>query len=127
MTLNLLFTEGDNMRNRYMIKLILSLSCIIIITSAVCYGSWTWSTTQSTDENDHGPFTSEMLKDLSTLTLEDNLSNSIVAGATSYKVYSSDDPYQDLGNWNFEEEVIDTNWSESYSEEKKFYYVTAVN
>ena len=51
-----------------------------------------------------------------------------VCGATSYKVYSSDDPYEPLENWDFEEEVTDTNWSEPVlTNEKKFYYVRAVN
>ena len=49
-----------------------------------------------------------------------------VTGATSYKVYSSDDPYTGF--------IEDTSgsfagesWSTSVINEKKFYYVTAVN
>jgi hypothetical protein len=55
-----------------------------------------------------------------------NISWNAVAGATSYKVYSSDDPYTGF--------VEDTSgsfagesWSTSVINEKKFYYVTAVN
>ena len=54
------------------------------------------------------------------------LSWDAVAGATSYKVYSSDDPYTGF--------VEDTSgsfagesWSTSVINEKKFYYVTAIN
>jgi len=51
---------------------------------------------------------------------------SAVAGATSYKVYSSDDPATGftedaLGTFN------DTTWETSASNEKRFYYVTAEN
>jgi subtilisin family serine protease len=49
-----------------------------------------------------------------------------VSGATSYKVYSSDDPYT-----GFVEDTSGTfageSWSTSVTNEKKFYYVTAVN
>ncbi len=55
-----------------------------------------------------------------------HLSWDAVAGATSYKVYSSDDPYTGF--------VEDTSgsfagesWSTSVINEKKFYYVTAIN
>jgi hypothetical protein len=47
-----------------------------------------------------------------------------VSGATSYKVYSSDDPYSGF----IEEAIVPTGetWSTPYSESKKFYYVVAV-
>ena len=48
-----------------------------------------------------------------------------VTGANSYKIYSNDDPHEVYTNWNFEEEVTATTWSESIPSEKKFYYVTA--
>ena len=53
------------------------------------------------------------------------ISWSAVIGATSYKVYSSNDPYDSFtedtsGNFN------GTSWSASLSSDKKFYYVTAV-
>ena len=48
-----------------------------------------------------------------------------VAGATSYKVYSSDNPYSD-----FTEDISgtfdDVSWMTAISESKKFYYVTAI-
>lgn len=47
-----------------------------------------------------------------------------VTGATSYKIYSSTDPYESYENWAFEAEVTETSWSESVNS-KKFYYVTA--
>ncbi|MCK4654138.1 MAG: hypothetical protein KAU01_06810 [Candidatus Cloacimonetes bacterium] len=54
-----------------------------------------------------------------------NISWSAVSGATSYKVYSSNDPYDNFtedtsGNFN------GTSWSSPLSSDKKFYYVTAV-
>ena len=49
-----------------------------------------------------------------------------VAGATSYKVYSSDDPYT-----GFTEDTSGSfageSWTTSVINEKKFYHVTAVN
>jgi len=46
----------------------------------------------------------------------------------SYKVYSSENPYEPLENWDFEEEVTETNWNEPVlTNEKKFYYVIANN
>ena len=49
-----------------------------------------------------------------------------VTGATSYKVYSSDEPYA-----GFTEDTsgsfVDENWSTPATNEKKFYYVKAVN
>ncbi|MBC8385643.1 MAG: right-handed parallel beta-helix repeat-containing protein, partial [Candidatus Cloacimonetes bacterium] len=48
-----------------------------------------------------------------------------VEGASSYKIYSSADPYAAIP-WSFEYEVTVTNWSEPV-DSKKFYYVTAVN
>ena len=49
-----------------------------------------------------------------------------VSVATSYEIYSSDDPYAAYP-WNFEEEVTDTNWSEPATGIKKFYYIKALN
>ena len=49
-----------------------------------------------------------------------------VSVATSYKIYSSDDPHA-VYPWNFEEEVTDTNWSEPATGIKKFYYIKASN
>ena len=46
-------------------------------------------------------------------------------GATSYYIYSSDDPYAET--WTFEEEVIGTTWTDAAGDSKKFYKVTAVN
>lgn len=57
------------------------------------------------------------------------LSWNAVTGATSYKVYSSDDPYES-GDWYDETPagIIETNWIEAVgTNEKKFYYVTAIN
>ncbi len=48
-----------------------------------------------------------------------------VNGASSYKIYSYPDPYELLENWTLEAEVTETNWSETLTEEKKFYYVKA--
>ena len=56
-----------------------------------------------------------------------NLEWDAVVGATSYKIYSFDDPYESYENWTFEAEVTVTNWSEVAADTKKFYYVTAVN
>ncbi len=50
-----------------------------------------------------------------------------VEGVTSYKVYSYSDPYIAFENWDFEVETSNTNWKEHVSEDKKFYYVVAVN
>ncbi len=47
-------------------------------------------------------------------------------GEISYKVYSSDDPSQAFGNWDFEEEIAGTTWSETIPGNKKFYCVTVV-
>ena len=76
-----------------------------------------------------GPLTGEILppEDV-TITVENDstkISWSAVAGATSYKVYSSNDPYDSFtedtsGNF------TGTNWSAPLAAEKKFYYVTAV-
>jgi len=55
-----------------------------------------------------------------------NLEWDAVAGATSYKIYSSSDPYAAYP-WTFEVEITVTNWSEVAADVKKFYYVTAVN
>jgi hypothetical protein len=76
-----------------------------------------------------GPLTGEILspEDV-TITVENDIvtiSWSAVSDATSYKVYSSDDPYENFtedtsGNFN------GTSWSAPLATEKKFYYVTAV-
>ena len=50
-----------------------------------------------------------------------------VTGADSYKIYSSNNPYESYENWNYEDEVTATTWSEVIPSEKKFYYVSAVN
>jgi len=46
------------------------------------------------------------------------------SGATNYDVYSSNDPY---GSFNFEANVIISQYSVAYTEAKKFYYVVAKN
>ncbi len=76
-----------------------------------------------------GPITGEILppEDV-TITVENDstkISWSAVAGATSYKVYSSNNPYDSFtedtsGNF------TGTSWSTLLAAEKKFYYVTAV-
>ena len=74
-----------------------------------------------------GPSTINSPENVS-ISLENNtlsISWDIVPAATSYKIYSSSDPYVAYP-WNFEEEVTETNWSEEVVT-KKFYYVTAVN
>ena len=50
-----------------------------------------------------------------------------VSSATSYKVYSSENPYISPENWAFEEEIVEASWSEAIPVVKKFYYVKAVN
>ncbi|MCK4312579.1 MAG: hypothetical protein KAW88_07575 [Candidatus Cloacimonetes bacterium] len=53
-----------------------------------------------------------------------------VPNATSYNIYSSDDPYAAFETWTLEPTgtgIIETNWSAPAPPEKKFYYVTAVN
>jgi len=50
-----------------------------------------------------------------------------VENATSYKIYSSNDPYVAFENWTFQDEIAETSWSEAITEEKEFYHVTAVN
>ena len=76
-----------------------------------------------------GPLTGEILppEDVTITVVNDivTISWSAVSGATSYKVYSSNDPYDNFtedtsGNFN------GTNWSAPLSSDKKFYYVTAV-
>ncbi|MCK4654909.1 MAG: hypothetical protein KAU01_10745 [Candidatus Cloacimonetes bacterium] len=72
----------------------------------------------------------EIPENISILINEDNveLTWDEVVGATSYSIYSSDDPYEIPENWTLEASgITDTNWSELVSEDKKFYYVTAVN
>ena len=55
-----------------------------------------------------------------------HISWNVVSGASSYKVYSSDNPYTD-----FTEDIsgsfVGESWSTPIGEVKKFYYVTAVN
>jgi len=46
------------------------------------------------------------------------------AGAASYDVYSSDDPY---GSFSFEANVTSSQYSVAYTEAKKFYYVVSKN
>ena len=49
-----------------------------------------------------------------------------VYGANSYKIYSSNDPYESLGNWTLEAEgITGTTWSEAITVDMKFYYVVA--
>ena len=50
-----------------------------------------------------------------------------VAGANSYKIYTSDDPYDSSENWTLEAEGIsETSWTSDISGiTKKFYYVVA--
>ncbi len=76
-----------------------------------------------------GPITGEILPPENvTITVVANMvtiSWSAVSGAASYKVYSSNDPYDDFtedtsGNF------TGTSWSAPLSSDKKFYYVTAV-
>lgn len=50
-----------------------------------------------------------------------------VTGATSYSIYSSDDPYAVDWGTAAATGIIGTSWSELIPDEKKFYYVTAVN
>jgi hypothetical protein len=76
-----------------------------------------------------GPLSGEILPPEDVIiTVADNIvtiSWSAVSGATSYKVYSSNDPYD-----NFTEDTsgnfTSTSWSAPLAAEKKFYYVTAV-
>ena len=57
-----------------------------------------------------------------------NLSWDTVSGATSYNVYSSEDPNASTENWTLEEDnLTNTSWSETVSGQKKFYRVRAVN
>ena len=51
-----------------------------------------------------------------------------VAGANSYKVYSSLNPYDNFENWALEADGITaTSWSEEVINTKKFYYIVAEN
>ena len=51
-----------------------------------------------------------------------------VIGATSYNVYSSENPYEDYENWYLEEEgFIGTSWSTAIENVERFYYVTSVD
>ena len=76
-----------------------------------------------------GPITGEILPPEDVIITVENdsikISWSAVTGAISYKVYSSNNPYEDFiedtsGNF------TGTSWSTSLATEKKFYYVTAV-
>ncbi len=77
-----------------------------------------------------GPIIGEILPPENvTITVVDNIVNiswSAVSGAASYKVYSSNDPYD-----NFTEDTsgnyIGTSWSAPLSNDKKFYFVKAIN
>jgi len=67
---------------------------------------------------------------LVTITMENNnieLTWEPIPGATSYKVYSSDDPNAPIDNWNLEEEVTEISWNKTETGSKKFYQVKAVN
>ena len=55
-----------------------------------------------------------------------NISWDAVSNATSYKIYSSDDPYKNNADWSLEAEVTSTNWSETATGNRKFYVVKAV-
>ncbi len=76
-----------------------------------------------------GPLTSEILPPEDVIITVENdivtIAWSAVTGATSYKIFSSDDPYT-----GFIEETSGTfageSWSISIINEKKFYYVTAI-
>ena len=76
-----------------------------------------------------GPLTNEILppEDVAIIVENDStrISWSAVPGATSYKVYSSSDPYD-----NFTEDtsggLSGTIWSTLFVDEKKFYYVIAI-
>ena len=51
-----------------------------------------------------------------------------VPGATSYKVYSSTDPYATFPDqWQLEYQGVDREWNEPFSEQRKYFLVTAVN
>ena len=76
-----------------------------------------------------GPITGEILPPedviITVVANTVNISWSAVAGATSYKVYSSTDPYENFTEDNsgsFDGE----SWSTSLAVDKKFYYVTAM-
>ncbi|MCK4313085.1 MAG: hypothetical protein KAW88_10165, partial [Candidatus Cloacimonetes bacterium] len=56
---------------------------------------------------------------------EIHLSWNLVQGATSYRVFSSDNP--ETGFEVISGEIYTTSWSCEITENKKFYYVTAVN
>ena len=76
-----------------------------------------------------GPIIGEILppEDVTITVVDDivNISWSAVEGATSYKIYSSYDPYT-----NFIEDTsgtfIDESWSTSILNDKKFYYVITI-
>ena len=76
-----------------------------------------------------GPLTGEIVPPEDVIIAVENdivtISWSAVGDATSYKVYSSNDPYE-----NFTEDTSGSfdgeSWSASLSTEKRFYYVTAL-
>ena len=78
-----------------------------------------------------GPLTSEILPPESvTITVDANtvyLEWNAVQNANSYSVYSSSDPYASYETWTLKAERIGTtNWNESISSSKLFYYVKAL-
>jgi len=63
-----------------------------------------------------------------TITIESDsvhISWNVVTGASSYKIYSDTDPYGTFST--IEWTGSETSWSDAISEDKKFYFVTAVN
>ena len=83
---------------------------------------WLWATLAGWDQDLHAP-TNVII---STASDSIYIAWNIVQGASSYKVYSSDNPYTD-----FTEDISGLfdgeSWSAPIGEVKKFYYVTAVN
>ncbi len=77
-----------------------------------------------------GPLTSEILPPENvTITVVDDIIKilwSAVGGATSYKVFSSDNPYDSFTEDTSGGTFVGASWSASVGETKKFYYVTAV-
>lgn len=46
-----------------------------------------------------------------------------VSGATSYRIYSASDPGLPLESWTFEAQVTGSTWTDTFNQNKKFYYV----
>ena len=76
-----------------------------------------------------GPLTSDILppEDVTIIVENDStkISWSAVSGATSYKVYSSSDPYDSFTE-DTSGDLTGTTWSAPVATEKKFYYVIAI-